>query len=267
MPDEQNSARLQATLEELKSINRVLDKVCRARETNHIMSIIIEELIHLTSASEGVINLVSPNKEESLVTIVRKGKSASEELPFKAGEQLSGWVLRHNRILKIDDLDDDNRFSGLSSEDGRFKSVLCCPMVARGEIIGLTSLVRDAARGPFDDDQTRLVGIVVSQSAQILSNALLLEELARKNELLEMSQRRLHEENIRLQGELGSNFSFENIVGKSPVLRNVLSLAAKVAGNDSPLIITGPTGTGKELIARAIHYNSSRRNKPFIVKN
>ncbi len=267
MSEDQDSARLQATLEELKSINRVLDKVCRARETNHIMSIIIEELIHLTNASEGVINLVSPTKDDSLVTIVRKGKSASDEFPFKAGEQISGWVLRHNRILKIDDLDTDNRFSGLTSEDGRFKSVLCCPMVARGETIGLTSLVRDAARGPFDDDQSRMAGIVVSQSAQILSNALLLEDLARKNELLEMSQRKLHEENIRLQGELRSNFSYENIVGKSPVLRNVLSLAAKVAGNDSPLIITGPTGTGKELIARAIHYNSARRNKPFIVKN
>lgn len=267
MPEDPNVQRLQATLDELKNINRVLDKICRVRETNHIMSIVIEELVHLVGATEGVINLVSPNRDESLVTVVRKGQPQSNALPFKVGDEITGWVLRHGRILKVDDLDTDDRFSGLGSEEGRFKSILCCPMVARGETIGLTSLVRDQTSGPFNDDQARLAGIIVSQSAQLLSNALILEELARKNELLELTQRKLRDENIRLQAELGSSFAFENIVGKSPGLRNVLTLASKVAGNDSPLLIMGPTGTGKELIAKAIHYNSARRNRPFVVKN
>jgi transcriptional regulator with GAF, ATPase, and Fis domain len=267
VPEDSNVLRLQSTLEELKSINRVLDRICKVRETNHIMSIIIDELVHLTGAKEGIINLVSANRDESLVTVVRRGQSQSKDAPFKVDDQLTGWVLRHGRTLKVDDLDTDDRFSGLTSENGRLKSILCCPMVARGETIGLTTLVSDLAGGPFGDDLTRLAGIIVSQSAQLLSNALLLEELARKNELLELSQRKLHDENIRLHSELGASFSFDNIVGRSPALKNVLTLASKVAGNDSPLLIMGPTGTGKELIAKAIHYSSGRGNKPFIVKN
>jgi len=234
MSEEQNLHRLQEALNELKSINRVVDRVCRARETNHIMSTIIDELIGLTGASQGVINLLKPQDEDTMTTVIRGSQTAPDEIPYKVGSMISGWVLKNNRILKIDDLDNDDRFRGLSSENGRFKSVFCCPMVVRGETIGLTSLARDAERGPFSDDQCRLAGIIVSQSAHILSNVLLMSELAHKNELLELSQRKLHEENARLKAELDVTFAFENIIGKSQALRNVLTLASKVAANNSP---------------------------------
>jgi transcriptional regulator with GAF, ATPase, and Fis domain len=267
MSENDNLGRMQAALDELKNINRIVDKICRVRETNHIMNIIIDELVALTGAVQGVINLMPSKGESEPLTVVRKNQGQGREFPFKVGSMITGWVLKNNMILKVDDLDADERFPGLGSEEGRFKSILCCPMVARGETIGLTSLVRDEAAGPFSDEQARLVGIVVSQSAQILSNALLLDELAGKNELLELSQRKLHDENARLKGEIGAPFMFENIIGKSEAIKQVMTLASKVSGNDSPLLITGQTGTGKELIARAIHYNSRRKSKPFVVKN
>ncbi len=264
--DSENES-LHNVLDELRCINRIIDKICRVRETNHIMSIIIDELTAVTGADQGVINLISPDKEADLVTIVRKDTTSENEIPYKVNSLLTGWVLKENRFLKIDDLDNDERFKDLSSEKDRFKSILCFPMVVRGETIGLTSLVKSAQNGPFTDDQCRQTGIIVSQSAQILSNALLMEELARKNELLEISKENLQNENVRLKTELGRDFSFENIVGNSKALKDVLTLASKVSANDSPLLITGPTGTGKELMARAIHYNSHRRDNPFVVKN
>ena len=267
MPENEKTQSLQTALDELRNINRVIDKICRTSETNHIMSIIIDELINMTDAAQGVINLISESDKTDLQTVVRRKDAEPEEVPYKAGGQISGWVLKNNRILKIDDLDTDERFKGLTSEGGRFKSILCCPMVARGQIIGLTSLVRDADKGPFSEDHSRLEGIISSQSAQILSNALLLEELAEKNELLEISQRKLRAENVRLQSEVGATFAFENIVGKSEAIKKVLTFASKVSGNESPVLITGPTGTGKELVARALHYNSARKDKPFVVKN
>jgi Nif-specific regulatory protein len=267
MTENHDLDRLQATLDELKCINRVVDRISRVREINHIMSIIIEELVAITGATQGVINLLPSDKDSEPLTVIRKNQAQANKFPFKVGSFVTGWVLKNNTILKIDDLDTDKRFSGLTSEEGRFKSILCCPMVARGEIVGLTSLIRDSVRGPFSDDQSRLAGIVVSQSAQILSNAMLLEELARKNELLEVSQKKIHEENARLKGQIEAPFVFENIIGKSEILKQVMTLASKVSGNDSPLLITGQTGTGKELIARAIHYNSRRKSRPFVVKN
>jgi Nif-specific regulatory protein len=267
MADQESIAQLQATLEELRNINRIIEKISRVRETNHIMSIIIDELVRISGADQGVINLVTPTSSDHLLTVVRRDQSESEGLPYKVSNLISGWVLQHKRTLKIDDADNDDRFHSLDSDGGRCRSLLCCPMLARAEIVGLLSLVRSSDRGPFDDDQARVASVVASQSAQVLSNALLLEELASKNELLQVSQRKLQDENLRLQSEIDATFAFERIVGKSEPMRKVMTLASKVSANDSPVLITGSTGTGKELLARAIHYNSDRKKRPFVVKN
>ena len=267
MSDLDKIRQLERALEELKSINRILERVGQVRETNHIMSILIEELVRLTDADQGVVSLVSRVSSQDLQTVVRKRDERADGLPFKVGNLISGWVARHKRTLKIDDLDADDRFDALSSNGGRYKSIVCCPMLTRGDLIGLLTLVREEAKGPFDEDQSRLASIVASQSAQVLSNAVLLEELAGKNELLEISEKKLRDENVRLQSEIAATFAFESIVGKSGPMRQVLTMASKVSGHDSPVLIAGSTGTGKELLARAIHFNSHRRQKPFVVKN
>ncbi|MEW6412620.1 MAG: sigma 54-interacting transcriptional regulator [Candidatus Zixiibacteriota bacterium] len=267
MSDEIDIIKMRAAFDEVTAINRLIERLSRINEINHIMSLIIGELIHLTRADEGVINLVSPLAETDLETVVRKRQDDAEPVPFKVSGQISGWVLKEARTLKVDDLDSDRRFSGLSSDGGKYKSLLCCPMMARGEIVGLTTLVRSADSGAFTDDQARVAGIIASQSAQVLSNALLLRELARKNELLQLSQKKLQEENLMLKHEVGTAFAFESIIGKSERMKKALALASKASGSEAPVLILGDTGTGKELIARAIHYNSIRKDKSLVIKN
>ncbi|MBI5267193.1 MAG: sigma 54-interacting transcriptional regulator [candidate division Zixibacteria bacterium] len=262
-----DQGRLQTALDELRLINNVVGRICQIRELNHIMSIILTELTRATDADQGVISMVSRLGEDALRTVVRNNQPRGDELPFKISQSLAGWVLSHKQVLRVDDLDADNRFGDLNSDNGRYKSAICCPLLVRDEAIGLISLVRSSAKPAFTDDQCRLAGILAAQSAQILANAKLLTELASKNELLEMSLQRTQEENAQLRTELQTGFAFERIIGTSPGMRRVLTLASKFCVNDSPVLITGETGTGKELIARAIHANSARRGKPFVVKN
>ena len=80
---DQDINRMQAANEELQSINRLIERISQVNETNHIMSLIIGELVRLTAAEEGVINLVSATTEESLKTIVRKEQSEPDRIPFK----------------------------------------------------------------------------------------------------------------------------------------------------------------------------------------
>src|SRR5947208_16572063 len=75
------------------------------------------------------------------------------------------------------------------------------------------------------------------------------------------------QENRALQQELMRTFKFEGIVGESPKIRDVLRLAAAVAPTDATVLIYGETGTGKELLARSIHFQSPRANGPFVVVN
>src|SRR5271156_4321709 len=81
------------------------------------------------------------------------------------------------------------------------------------------------------------------------------------------SEERLQQENIALREEIDKASMFEEIVGTSPALQTVLSRVSKVAATDSTVLITGETGTGKELVARAIHRRSKRSSGPFISMN
>jgi PAS domain S-box-containing protein len=81
------------------------------------------------------------------------------------------------------------------------------------------------------------------------------------------AEERMRDENLALREQIDQAFMFEEIVGASPALQNVLSSILKVAPTDSTVLITGETGTGKELIARAIHKHSQRSGSAFISVN
>lgn len=80
-----------------------------------------------------------------------------------------------------------------------------------------------------------------------------------------LERKELRSANQRLSQELADKYSFEHIVGKTPVMRDVFHVIEEVAATDVTVLITGESGTGKELAARAIHYRSPRRDKPFVV--
>jgi PAS domain S-box-containing protein len=107
------------------------------------------------------------------------------------------------------------------------------------------------------------VGSVMDVTEQRQATAQLLgafEEIKRLKD-------RLHEENVVLREQIDQGFMFEEIVGSSPALKTVLSSIVKVVPTGSTVMITGETGTGKELIARAIHKGSQRAGQPFITVN
>jgi PAS domain S-box-containing protein len=82
--------------------------------------------------------------------------------------------------------------------------------------------------------------------------------------LMEREKARLQQQNVYLQEEIKSVYNFDEIVGRGPAILEVLEKVRRVAATDATVLITGETGTGKELIARATHSNSSRREKPLI---
>src|ERR1700731_2209934 len=108
-----------------------------------------------------------------------------------------------------------------------------------------------------------LVGTVMDVTEQRLARA----DLEKAFEEIKLLKDRLHDENLALREQIDQAFMFEEIVGSSPALQTVLSSIVKVAPTDSTVLITGETGTGKELIARAIHKHSQRSSQAFISVN
>ncbi|HMF49770.1 MAG TPA: sigma 54-interacting transcriptional regulator [Candidatus Saccharimonadales bacterium] len=110
---------------------------------------------------------------------------------------------------------------------------------------------------------TEYVGTVIDATEEVEAKGVIERAFEEINGLKE----RLHHENVVLREEIDRTAMFEEIVGSSPPIKSVLSRIAKVAPTESTVLITGETGTGKELIARAIHKRSNRKNRPFIAFN
>ena len=130
---------------------------------------------------------------------------------------------------------------------------------AAGRLVGSITFARGEAR-PFTAAEVDLLEQISGPVAGAVTNALAYEEIARlKN--------RLEEENLALRRDIDEHFMLDDIIGASPALRSVLAQVEKVAGTSSTVLITGETGTGKELVARAIHRHSARAARAMIKAN
>jgi len=135
----------------------------------------------------------------------------------------------------------------------------CVPLITRERVLGTLNAAsfRDSA---FTQEDQDLLSQVAAQVAIAVENALAFQEIAElKNKLTE--------EKLYLEDEIRTEHNFEEIVGDSPTLKALLSQLQTVAPTDSTVLITGETGTGKELIARAIHNLSARRDRTFVKIN
>lgn len=128
------------------------------------------------------------------------------------------------------------------------------------QAINAGSLYRYIAK-PWDRDELR---ITVRQG---LDRHRLAAENRRLQEELAAANQRLRVENTFLRREAHGRYRFEELVGTSSALRRTLDLVERVVASDTTVLILGETGTGKELLARAIHYNGQRADKPFISEN
>jgi formate hydrogenlyase transcriptional activator len=131
------------------------------------------------------------------------------------------------------------------------------PLEFRGELLGVIGMLSPRR---FHPQEFALLGIFADQAAMAIKNAYLFEELARYKD-------RLEGENAYLQDEIRTERGFDRVVGQSASLKGVLRKVQQVAAVETTVLLTGETGTGKELIARAIHALSPRERRPLIKVN
>jgi formate hydrogenlyase transcriptional activator len=143
--------------------------------------------------------------------------------------------------------------------DGDGKCQCSVPLISRGAVLGFLVVGRFEENG-FGQDEVELLTQVAGQVAIVVDNSLAYRHIAQLTE-------KLSSENIYFDQELPSETNFKSIVGRSATLRSLLRQVETVAPTDSTVLIHGETGTGKELIARALHDLSSRRSGPFVKLN
>ena len=139
------------------------------------------------------------------------------------------------------------------------KSLCRLPLTSRGRILGVLSLGA-SQENAFSGDDVTFLGQVANQIAIAIENALAYGQIADLKD-------KLAQEKLYLEDEIRTELNFEEIVGNSEALRRVLKQVETVAPTDSTVLVYGETGTGKELIARAIHNLSARKSNAFVKLN
>jgi len=181
---------------------------------------------------------------------------------FPVEESAPGWVWKNQQPLVIPNTAEEKRWPGFIEQMPRKYSIssLCeLPLATARNRLG--SLAFGSRRvAAYESADVELMQQVANQVALAVENALAFREIAELKD-------KLAQEKIYLEEEIRTDHNFGEIVGQDPALRQVLKQVETVAPTDSTVLIRGETGTGKELIARAIHHLSSRRERTFVKVN
>ncbi len=211
------------------------------------------------------LSLYDPEKEQLRVHVLdfAEGKGLVREgISMRVDDAPSGPAFRARRPVALTIHEIERRFDseyarGLSGEG--IKSGCGFPLIAHGRPLG-TLAVASMTEETFPDADVELLGHIADQIAIAVENALQFREL-------EELKNKLAAEKLYLEEEIKTEHNFAEIIGQSPALRHVLKEVETVAPTDSVVLIQGETGTGKELVARATHDLSARRERTLVKLN
>ena len=210
----------------------------------------------------GTITLLEAETETIKIKVAHGLSEESKQLgSYKIGEGITGTVVQTGKEIVVPDISKDSRFLHKTRSrkeiHGKQIAFYCVPIKLEGRTIGALSVDKHVQKNDDVDANLNLLNIIATMVAQAV----------KLNKLVESDRRQLSEENLRLRQELKSHFNIDNMVGTSNAMKQVYRLIEQVADSNATVLIRGESGTGKDLVAHAIHYNSSRATKPFVKVN
>jgi transcriptional regulator with GAF, ATPase, and Fis domain len=263
----------------LRKLYEFSEKLMMMKDIDQLLESMLDAVIEVTGAEKGLILLnddafttgAHPRKEKDLEVPaateppssatpparIRASRNVKREAIAETSGSISDSIVRKvietGRPVIVSDALSDSQFKTSESVLAlRLSSVMCAPLVSQGHVQGVLYVGNDRVKGLFDRNQLDVLSIFAAQASTILQNAMLLNALLA--------------DKAKLVNELKDK-RFGEIIGACPSMLEVFRKLQKVATTDISVLITGETGTGKELIAREIHRRSNRVNGPFIVIN
>jgi transcriptional regulator with GAF, ATPase, and Fis domain len=249
---DETAAKTMAELNSYKKLFEFSQKLMASYDLPVLLDQLLDVVIQVTTADKGFIVLMESG--EPVVKVARnlRRETISDAVSHLSDSILARVVETRKALIVSDALSDAQFKNALSVMNLKLTSVMCVPLLERGNLIGVIYVGNDNVRQLFDEASLEILTIFAAQASLLVRNALLVNEL-------QLDNRSLQERIERMR--------FGEILGSSPAMQEVFRKVQKVASTDITCLVTGETGTGKELIAREIHNRSPRAKGPFVSIN
>ena len=252
---------------DLGTVIKVSEAVSGEIVLEKLIDTLMRTAIEHAGAERGLLILPQGDEHRVEAEVITHGQSVTVNLRQAAvtaadlPEPVFRYVLRTHESVLLHDASGAGPFSGDAYvREHHARSVLCLPLLKQTRLVGVLYLENNLTPHVFTAARMAILKLLASEAATSLENTRLYEEIRTLKD-------QLYRENLALRDEVDRAFMFEEIVGSSQTLKTTLSRITRVAPTDSTVLISGETGTGKELIARAVHKRSRRSGRAFVSVN
>jgi Nif-specific regulatory protein len=261
-PDDKGSTKdLQRSLTIMESLLNVSASINSTTHLEQLLQKIVDSVVGITACSRGYLMLAEADGNLS-VALARGG--AGEAASTKHFD-VSLSVIRRAAATGepqyvTNAQEEDELREQRSIVDFDIRTVFCIPLKYEDTLVGVIYADSDTITEKMSRSDLSVLNAFEAQAAVAIENA-------RHRGELEQSRRSLEQQNVDLRTQLAERYHFSGIIGRGEGMQEVFGVITKVAPLSTTVLIQGETGTGKELIARAIHYNSERKGKVMVSIN
>jgi len=245
---------------DVAALFRLVQEMSAASDEAALAASTIEGLLAQTSAQIGTVLLLPDDAGETSADrlAVRATAGSSGGDPPRGSRYLSEMVLTDREAVLVHDISQHQELARRPSLDALDAgSAICAPIRHNDDVLGVIHLYGTRPAEPLDADQLEFALAVADQMAGRLA-------LLRLRARLEQDISRIEQTNAELRDQLEAE---TDLIGDSETLQRVRRAILRVAPTDATVLIRGESGVGKELVARAVHFNSDRRDGPFVCVN
>jgi Nif-specific regulatory protein len=237
--------------ERLFILYNLSQEISSTLDLNELLKKIMEALFNSLEIDRGFIMLVDKETGKLIPKVVQKKNQELDKGEITVSQTIINQVLKEGESILSSDAMIDSRFKESESiQTQQIRSVMCVPFKTKDKILGILQVDTRLSQKAFTEEDLSLLSAIANQAAVAIENALLHQEISLENK--------------RLSRVLGLK---QRIVGDSPKMQELFQIIRKVTATDAIILLKGESGTGKELVARSIHYGSSRKTKPFVCVN